>query len=52
MKSKFEMELKTTFVIKRKDKLVRKLKKKFGEGIEGAEGAKDVEEEDESEEDE
>ena len=44
------MELKTTSVIKRKDKLVRKLKKKFGEGIERA--IKEEEEEDESEEDE
>ena len=36
VKSKVEMELKTTSVIKRKDKLVRKLKNKVGEGIEGA----------------
>ena len=38
------MELKTTSMIKRKDKLVRKLKKRFGEGIEGV--VEDVDEDD------
>lgn len=37
VKSKIETELKTSTVIKKKDKLVRKLKKKFGEGVEAAE---------------
>ena len=32
VKSKVEMELKTTSTLKKKDKLVRKLKEKFGEG--------------------
>lgn len=31
-KSKITMELKNTFVIKKKDRLVKKLKEKFGEG--------------------
>ena len=52
VKSKVEMELKKTSIIKRKDKLVRKIKKKFGERTEGIEGAVEEEEEDESEEDE
>lgn len=33
-KSKISMELKTTSVIKKKNKLVKKLKEKFGEGVE------------------
>ena len=33
-KSKITMELKTTLVIKKKDRLVKKLKAKFGEGVE------------------
>ena len=49
VKSNVEMKLKIASVIKRKDKLVRKIKKKFGEGIEGV--VKE-EEEDDSEEDE
>ena len=48
-KSKVEMDLKITFGMKRKEKLVRKIKKKFGQGIEGA---VEEEEEDESEEEE
>ena len=47
-KSKITMELKTTSVIKKKEKLVKKLKAKFGEGDEQEE---DEEEEDEEEED-
>ena len=47
VKSKVEMDLKTTSIMKRKEKLVRKIKKKFGEGIEGV---FEEEEEDESEE--
>ena len=43
------MDLKTTSVMKQKEKMVRKIKKKFGEGIEGA---VEEEEEDESEEEE
>jgi len=50
VRSKVEMELKTTLLIKRKDKLVRKLKKKFGDRIEGA--VEEEEKVDESEEDE
>ena len=49
VKSKVETGLKKTSMIKRKYKLVRKMKKKFGEGIEGE---VEEEEEDESEEDE
>ena len=41
--SKITMELKTTSVIKKKEKLVNKLKEKFGEGVEKEE---DEEEED------
>ena len=44
------MELKTTSTIKRKDKLVKKLKKRFGEGaveVEDEEDAKDDDDEDE-----
>ena len=48
VKSKIATELKTSTVIKKKDKLVRKLKKKFGEGI-GTTAADD--EEDEEDED-
>ena len=48
VKSKIEIELKTVSFIKRKDKLVRKLKKKFGEGVEAAA----EEEEDDDDEDE
>ena len=33
MKSKVEMELKTTSTLKKKDKLVRKLKKRFSEVV-------------------
>ena len=33
MKSKVEMELKTSSILKKNDKLVRKLKTKFGEGV-------------------
>ena len=33
MKSKVEMELKTTSTLKKKDKLVKNLKAKFGEGL-------------------
>ena len=32
-KSKITMELKTTSIIKKKEKLVKKLKEKFGEGV-------------------
>ena len=49
VKSKVDMDLKTASVMKRKEKLVRKIKKKFGEGIEGV---VEEEEEDESEEEE
>ena len=52
VKSKVEMELKTTSIIKRKDKLVRKIKKRFSEGIEGAIGAEEEEEDDSEEEEE
>lgn len=45
-KSKITMELKTTSVIKKKDKLVKKLKAEFGEGVEQEE---EEEEEDEEE---
>ena len=45
MMSKIEMELKTASTLKKKDKLVRKLKKRFGESV-------DVEEEEEEEDDE
>lgn len=48
VRSKIDMELKTTSTIKRKGKLVKKLKARFGEGIVGAE----EEEDDESDEDE
>ena len=48
IRSKFDMELKTTSTIKRKDKLVKKLKAKFGEGVVEAE----EEEEDDEDEDE
>ena len=41
VRSKVDMELKTTSTIKRKDKLVKKLKAKFGEGV-----VEDKEEED------
>ena len=47
-KSKIAMELKTTSVIKKKDRLVKKLKAKFGEG---AKQEEEEEEEDEEEED-
>lgn len=47
VKSKIATELKTSTVIKKKDKLVRKLKKKFGEGI-----GTTTEEEDEDDDDE
>ena len=46
--SKIEMELKTTSVLKKKDKLVKKLKSIFGEGT--AEGEKDDDEEEDEEE--
>ena len=53
VKSKVVMELKATSIIKRKDKLVRKIKKKFGANIEGVGGAaREEEEEDESEDEE
>ena len=41
------MELKTTFVIKKKDKLVKKLKAKFGESAEQEEGKEEEDEEEE-----
>ena len=47
-KSKITMELKIAYVIKKKGKLVKKLKAKFGEGVEQEE---DEEEEDGEEED-
>lgn len=47
-KSKITMELKTTSTIKKKDKLVKNLKEKFGEGVEKEE---EEDEEDEEEED-
>lgn len=43
--SKVDMELKTTSTLKKKDKLVKKIKKKFGADIEGATGAEEEEEE-------
>lgn len=49
VESRFETELKTTSIIKRKDKLVKKIKKKFGVEIEEAAGAEGVEEEEEEE---
>ena len=49
VKSKVEIELKTASIIKKKDKLVKKIKKKFGEGIEAAE---EEEEEDDDDDDE
>ena len=49
MKSKVEMELKIVSTLKKKDKLVRKLKAKFGEGA-GDEEEEDDEEEEEEEE--
>ena len=33
VKSKVEMELKTTSTIKKKDRLVKKMKARFGEGV-------------------
>lgn len=51
VKSKVEMEFKIASIIKRNDKLVKKIKKKFCKGIEGA-IEEEEEEEDESEEDE
>ena len=47
MKSKIDMELKTTSKINKKDRLVKKLKAKFGEGT--TEGEEDDEEEYEEE---
>ena len=53
VKSKVEIELKTASIVKRRDKLVRKIKKKFGADIERTTCvAKEEGEEDESEEDE
>ena len=46
MKFKIQMELKTTSTLKKKDKLVRKLKAKFGERV----GEEEDDEEDEEEE--
>ena len=51
VKSKIETQLKTASMIKKKDKLVRKLKKKFGESAEAI-GEEEEEEDDEDEEDE
>ena len=48
VKSKVEMELKTTSTLKKKEKLVRKLKENFGEGV-GNDDEED-DEEDEAEE--
>ena len=48
VKSKVEMELKTTSIVKRKDKLVRKIKKKFGADIERETGVAEEEEEEEN----
>ena len=50
VKFKVEMELKIASMIKRKEKLVRKIKKKFGEGIERE--VEEEKEEDDSEEEE
>ena len=47
VKSKVKMELKTTSTLKKKDKMVRKLKAKFGESV--GNDDKDDEEEDEEE---
>ena len=47
VRSKVDMELKTTSTIKRKYRLVKKLKAKFGEGV-----AEDEEEDEEGDEDE
>lgn len=52
VKSKIETELKTTSSIKKKDKLVRKLKNKFGEGAEAEVGEEEEEEEDDEDEEE
>ena len=51
MKANIEIELKTSSIIKKKDKLVIKLKKKFGEGAEAV-AEEEEEEDDEDEEDE
>ena len=48
MKSKVETELKTTSTLKKKDKLVKNIKAKFGEGV--GEEEEDDDEEDEEEE--
>ena len=49
VRSKVEMELKTTLVLKKKDKMVKKLKARFGEGT--IEGEEEDEEEQEVEKD-
>lgn len=46
-KSKITMEWKTTSVIKKKDRLVKKLKTRFGEGVEEEEEEEEDEEEEE-----
>ena len=50
VKSKIETKLKTTSVIKKKDKLVKKIKKKFGEWIEEEEEEEDDDEDEDEEE--
>jgi hypothetical protein len=47
-KSKITMELKTASIIKKKDKLVKKPKEKFGEGTEQEDEAEEDEEEEET----
>ena len=49
MKSKIQMELKTTSILKKKDNLVRKLKVKFGEGASEQEENEEEDEEEEQE---
>ena len=44
VKYKVEMDLKIASIMKKKDKLVTKIKKKIGEGIEGVSGAEEEEE--------
>ena len=50
VKSRIEIGLKIASVVKRKEKLVRKIKKKFGANIEAEGATKEEEEEDGSEE--
>lgn len=50
VKSKIEIKLKTTSIINKKEKLVRKIKNKFGEGVEVAEEEEDEEDDEDEEE--